>query len=598
MPTDITVPDLGDFKDVEVIDVLVKPGDQIDVDTPLLTLETEKATIDVPATAAGKITSLALKKGDRVSKGSLIGQVESQAANAGSGESSSGAPGSTDLASAPPKQEKTAPKGTTETGTAEEPVSSSTLSLEDSQKNAGAPLKSAPASAAGGGAPRDLSIPDIGDFKDVEVIDVLVKAGDRIDVDTPLLTLETEKATIDVPSTAAGVVKSLALKKGDRVSKGSLIGQLEGAGAATEAKSPAVEAAASKPQPAQAPRAEAAAPKAPPAPVQSQAAPAPAAPKAAPALPPIDEAGFARAYASPSVRKFARELGADLSKIKGTGTKGRITPEDVKSFVKQALAAPVAAAAASGGGGGLPKIPEIDFSKFGEIELKPLSRIQKISGPRLQASWLNIPHVWQMDEADITEMEEARKKLKSDAEKAGVKLTPLAFVLRACVKALKEFPNVNSSLDPAGQNLILKKYMHLGFAADTPNGLVVPVIRDADKKDVYEIAKDLAVLSEKARAGKLSAAEMQGATFTVSSLGGIGGVGFTPIINAPEVAILGVAKSSMKPVYKDGQFVPRLMLPFTLAYDHRVIDGAAGVRFTTFLAEKLADARGLLEAVP
>jgi pyruvate dehydrogenase E2 component (dihydrolipoamide acetyltransferase) len=590
MPTDIHVPDLGDFKDVEVIDVLVKPGDQIDVDTPLLTLETEKATIDVPATAAGTITALALKKGDRVSQGSLIGQLEP---TGGTKASAGGAPGSTEFASAVPKQEKATPKGQTETGTAEEPVSTSTLSLEESQKNAGTPAKSEPAPAAGGGAPRDLTVPDIGDFKDVEVIDVLVKAGDRIDVDTPLLTLETEKATIDVPSTAAGVLKSMALKKGDRVSKGSLIGQIDAAGGAPAA--PASAPAASEAQPAQAPRVEAQAPKA--AAPATQAAPVPAAPKGAAALPPIDEAGFARAYASPSVRKFARELGADLGKIKGTGAKGRITPDDVKNFVKQALSAP-AAAPAAGGGGGLPKIPEVDFSKFGEIELKPLSRIQKISGPRLQASWLNIPHVWQMDEADITEMEESRKKLKGEAEKAGVKLTPLAFVLRACVKALKEFPNVNSSLDPAGQNLILKKYIHLGFAADTPNGLVVPVIRDADKKDVYEIARDLAALSEKARAGKLSAAEMQGATFTVSSLGGIGGVGFTPIINAPEVAILGVAKSSMKPVYKDGQFVPRLVLPFTLAYDHRVIDGAAGVRFTTFLAEKLADARGLLEAVP
>lgn len=577
MPTDITVPDLGDFKDVEVIDVLVKPGDQIDVDTPLLTLETEKATIDVPATAAGTLTSLALKKGDRVSKGSLIGQVEAKGA-------------------APSQSEKAAPKAAKTTGTAEEPVSTPSLSLEQSQKNADAPAKPAPANA-GSGAPSSLSIPDIGDFKDVEVIDVLVKAGDRIDVDTPLLTLETEKATIDVPSTAAGVLKSIAVKKGDRVSKGSLIGEIEAAGGAAAAPAAAAPKAAA-PAPA-AKLAEAPAPKAAPAPAPQVAAPAPAAPKAPAGLAPIDEAGFARAYASPSVRKFARELGADLGKIKGTGAKGRITPDDVKNFVKRALAAPTpAAAAAGGGGGGLPKIPEVDFSKFGEIELKPLSRIQKISGPRLQASWLNIPHVWQMDEADITELEEARKKLKGEAEKAGVKLTPLAFVLRACVRALKEFPNVNSSLDPGGQNLVLKKYIHLGFAADTPNGLVVPVIRDADKKDVYEIARDLSTLSEKARAGKLSAAEMQGATFTVSSLGGIGGVGFTPIINAPEVAILGVAKSSMKPVYKDGQFVPRLILPFTLAYDHRVIDGAAGVRFTTFLAEKLADARGLLEAVP
>ncbi len=582
MATDIKVPDLGDFKDVEVIDVLVKPGDQIDVDTPLLTLETEKATMDVPSTAAGVITSLALKKGDRVSKGTLIGQIE---AKEGGG--------------VPPAALNK------KSGTTEEPASTSSIDLEQSERNAGAPAKTgaSPASAdatapskaeaSGGSAGGEVRVPDLGDFKDVEVIDVLVKPGDRIEVDTPLLTLETEKATMDVPSTAAGVVKSLALKKGDRVSKGALIGVLEGGAA------PAAKAAPEAPKAPPAEPAKAAAPAS--APAKKEPAPAPAATSSAPApakgLPQIDEAGFARAHASPSVRKFARELGADLSRIKGTGPKGRITPEDVKAFVKQALASGGAAGAAAGGGA-LPKVPEIDFSKFGEIEVKPLSRIQKISGPHLQASWLNIPHVWQMDEADITELEETRKKLKAQAEKQGIKLTPLAFVLRACVKALQEFPNVNSSLESSGKNLILKKFINLGFAADTPGGLVVPVIKDADKKDIYEIARDLAVLSEKARAGKLSIAEMQGATFTVSSLGGIGGVGFTPIINAPEVAILGVAKSSFKPVYKDGQFVPRLMLPFTLAYDHRVIDGAAGVRFTTFLAEKLADVRGLIEAVP
>jgi pyruvate dehydrogenase E2 component (dihydrolipoamide acetyltransferase) len=280
--------------------------------------------------------------------------------------------------------------------------------------------------------------------------------------------------------------------------------------------------------------------------------------------------------------------------VTGTGIKGRITPEDVKAWVKQALTSGTGATV----GAGLPKVPEVDFSKFGEIEVKALGRIQKISGARLQASWLNIPHVWQMDEADITEMEESRNKLKEQASARGIKLTPLAFILRACVKALQAFPVVNSSLDSSGQSLVMKKYLHLGFAADTPNGLVVPVIRDADKKDIYEIARDLATLSEKARAGKLSAAEMQGASFTVSSLGGIGGTSFTPIINAPEVAILGVARSSMKPIYKDGQFVPRLILPFTFAYDHRVIDGAAGARFTTFLSQQLADAKGLLEAVP
>ena len=442
---------------------------------------------------------------------------------------------------------------------------------------------------------QDITVPDLGDFKDVEVIDVLVKAGDKIEVDTPLITLETEKATMDVPSTAAGVVKSVAMKKGDRVSKGSVIVQVEGGEAEGEAKkAPAASGSSPTLAPTEASKSKPAESQAPAAPAAPAAQPAPTANRERqPAPIAINEAGFASAHASPSVRKFARELGVDLGAVKGTGLKGRITPDDVKAWVKQALkAGPVAA------GGALPKVPEVDFAKFGPVEVKPLGRIQKISGPRLQASWVNVPHVWQMDEADITDLEEMRNKLKGDASKAGVKLTPLAFILRACVKALREFPMANSSLDPSGQNLVVKKYIHLGFAADTPNGLVVPVIRDADKKDVYELARDLAALSEKARAGKLTALEMQGASFTVSSLGGIGGTSFTPIINAPEVAILGVARSSMRPVYKDGQFVPRLILPFTLAYDHRVIDGAAGVRFTTFLAERLADVKSLLEAVP
>jgi pyruvate dehydrogenase E2 component (dihydrolipoamide acetyltransferase) len=487
---------------------------------------------------------------------------------------------------------------------------------------------------------QQITVPDLGDFKDVEVIDVLVKAGDRIDVDTPLLTLETEKATMDVPSAEAGVVSEVAVKKGDRVSKGSVIAVLEPEAVSPAGPTPpgfpsghgsrsavsqkqAQPAAAQKTTPAaqdvRMPRTQGSAGAAPQGegaenpPVdearlvskaedRAKEAQRPAAPSEPTAnrqpltasFPAIDEAGFARAHASPSVRKFARELGVDLARVKGTGLKERITPEDVKAWVKQALVSGAPAA----GGGALPKIPEVDFAKFGQIEVRPLGRIQKISGPRLQASWLNVPHVWQMDEADITELEDARNKLKGKAAKEGVKLTPLAFILRACVKALHEFPLVNSSLDATGQNLVLKKYVHLGFAADTPNGLVVPVIRDADRKDVYELARDLATLSEKARAGKLSAAEMQGASFTVSSLGGIGGTSFTPIINAPEVAILGVARSSMRPVYQNGQFVPRLILPFTFAYDHRVVDGAGGVRFTTFLAEKLADVRGLLEAVP
>ncbi|HEY4366131.1 MAG TPA: 2-oxo acid dehydrogenase subunit E2 [Steroidobacteraceae bacterium] len=463
---------------------------------------------------------------------------------------------------------------------------------------------------------QDITVPDLGDFHDVEVIDVLVKAGDRIEVDTPLISIETEKATMDVPATSAGIIKSLVVKKGDKVSKGSVIAQMEAsdkaeAASGSQAAQPAAPATPAVSQPA----AQAAAPaqkqterpaaadSSPPStdatsarPQATRPADAPAArqaPTASVGSAVIDEVSFATAYASPSVRRFARELGVDLGKVKGSGIKSRITPEDVKGWVKQALTSGTPTA-----GGGLPKVPDVDFSKFGAVEVKPLGRVQKISGPRLQASWLNVPHVWQMDEADITELEETRNKLKADAAKEGIKLTPLAFILRACVKALQEFPNVNSSLDGAQQNLVLKKYIHLGFAADTPNGLMVPVIRDADRKDVYELARDLATLSAKARDGKLSAADMQGASFTVSSLGGIGGTSFTPIINAPEVAILGVARSSMQPVYQDGQFVPRLILPFTFAYDHRVIDGAAGARFTTFLAARLADVRGLLEAVP
>jgi pyruvate dehydrogenase E2 component (dihydrolipoamide acetyltransferase) len=317
-------------------------------------------------------------------------------------------------------------------------------------------------------------------------------------------------------------------------------------------------------------------------------------------LPPINEPGFSRAHAGPSVRKFARELGVDLTQVKGGGFKGRVTHEDVKAFVKNFLAkgAPAKGGVSAPGSGALPSIPAVDFSQFGEIETKPLSRIQKISGPRLHASWVNIPHVTQFDDADITELEDLRGKLKQKAQDAGLKLTPLAFIIRACVRALQEFPLFNSSLDPTGTSLVLKKYINVGFAADTPNGLVVPVVKDANRKDIYEIARVLGDLSEKARNGKLPAADMQGGTFTISSLGGIGGTAFTPIINAPEVAILGVSRSAMKPVFSEGTFVPRLILPLSLSYDHRVIDGASAARFTTFLAQTLADARGLAEAVP
>jgi pyruvate dehydrogenase E2 component (dihydrolipoamide acetyltransferase) len=333
-------------------------------------------------------------------------------------------------------------------------------------------------------------------------------------------------------------------------------------------------------------------------PAEAPAAPAARIPGGRTDLAPINEPGFSTAHAGPSVRRLARELGVDLSKVKGTGIKGRISHEDVKAYVKQLLSGGVAGAGSGAGGGALPRIPAVDFAAFGPVELKPLGRIQKISGPRLQAAWINLPHVTQFDEADITGLEESRNRLKDTAATRGIKLTPLAFIIRAVVRTLAEFPTFNASLDESGQNLVLKRYCHIGFAADTPNGLLVPVIRDADRKDVYGLARALGELSDKARAGKLSAAEMQGGCFTVSSLGGIGGTAFTPIINAPEVAILGVSRSAMKPLWQGGAFVPRLMLPLSLSYDHRVIDGALGVRFITHLAAQLADVRGLLEAVP
>lgn len=447
-------------------------------------------------------------------------------------------------------------------------------------------------------ASKDVLVPDLGDFKNVAVIDVLVKPGDTVQVDTPLMTLETEKATMDVPSTDAGVIEKLHVGKGSVVSAGTLIATITTAGASAAPKpasaTPAPAAAAAPAKSAPPPAAGVAAPAAKPAPAATAAVPAASAPAAA-VKAPVSEEAFAAAHASPSVRRFARELGVDLGRVKGSGQKGRVTEDDVKSFVKAAMAG---GAGAASGGGALPKINVPDFAQFGAVEIKPLSRIQRISGPRLHASWVNLPHVTQFDEADITELEELRKSLKGKAEGVGIKLTPLAFIVRACVKALQQFPLFNASLDAGGENLIYKKYIHIGFAADTPNGLVVPVIRDADRKDIYQIARSLSELSEKARAGKLSGADMQGGSFTISSLGGIGGTAFTPIINAPEVAILGVSRSSTQPVYRDGSFVPRLMLPLSLSYDHRVIDGANGARFTSFLAAALADARALTEAVP
>jgi pyruvate dehydrogenase E2 component (dihydrolipoamide acetyltransferase) len=414
---------------------------------------------------------------------------------------------------------------------------------------------------------------------------------------------------MDVPSTASGVIEKVHVAKGGTVSTGDLIATVRSSGA--------------EPAPAAAPPASApAAPAAPKAAPAERSQPPASEPPEAPAkgerggklvplsqlgapssyrpdLAAIDEPGFSLAHASPSVRQFARELGVDLASVKGTGFKGRITHEDVKTFVKRALSAPAAPAGAPAASAraALPAIPAVDYSQYGPVETQPLTRIQKISGPRLQAAWVNIPHVTQFDEADITELEEVRSSLKDKAQAAGVKLTPLAFIMRACVKTLQEFPRFNAALDADGANLIVRKFIHMGFAADTPGGLVVPVVKDAHRKDIYELARQLAQLSEKARAGKLPPLDMQGGCFTISSLGGIGGTAFTPIINAPEVAILGVSRSVMRPVYRGASFVPRLMLPLSLSYDHRVIDGAMAARFTTYLAQTLAEPRSLLEAV-
>lgn len=539
---EIKVPDIGGHDNVDVIDVAVKVGDTIAVDDTLITLETDKATMDVPADTAGVIKEVKINVGDKVSEGSVVVTVETGAA-----------------AAAPAAEAAPATPAAVETP---------------------APAASAPST----GGSVNVEVPDIGDNSDVDVIDVTVKVGDTVAIDDTLITLETDKATMDVPSTAAGKVTAVNIKVGDKVSQGTVIITVEG-GASAPAVAPAQAAAA-------------------PAPV---ATPAPAAAKES--TPPvaasttilqstaaIDESGFAKAHAGPSSRKFARELGVDLAKVKGSGSKGRVTKDDIKSFVKglmQSGNVPAATAGASLGGGlDLLPWPKVDFAKFGEVEVQPLSRIKKISGQNLSRNWVMIPHVTVNEDADMTELEEFRKTINKEWEREGVKVSPLAFIIKAAVAALQKFPEFNSSLD--GDNLVLKKYFNIGFAADTPNGLVVPVIKDADKKGLKEISQELAELSKKARDGKLKPQEMQGACFTISSLGGIGGTGFTPIVNAPEVAILGVCKSQIKPVWNGKEFAPRLMCPLSLSFDHRVIDGAAGMRFTVYLAQLLADFRRVI----
>ena len=539
---EIKVPDIGGHENVDIIAVEVKAGDTIALDDTLITLETDKATMDVPADAAGVVKEVKVQVGGKVSEGDVIAIVEVAGVSA--------------AALAPAAETTPAP--------------------------AAAPVQAAPAAAGG---VEKVVVPDIGGHENVDVIAVEVKVGDTVAVDDTLITLETDKATMDVPSTAAGTVTAVHIKVGDKVSEGALIIEVAGSGAAAAA-APAPQAAAPAPAPAPVQAAPAA-----PAPT----AQTPVASGVAAAYGTINEEGFAKAHAGPSTRKLARELGVDLSLVKGSGQKGRITAEAVKSFVKGvmqnggATASSASASASLGGGLDLLPWPKVDFSKFGEIEVKELSRIKKISGQNLSRNWVVIPHVTVHEDADMTELEEFRKVLNKEWEKAGVKVSPLAFIIKASVSALKAFPEFNASLE--GENLVLKKYYNIGFAADTPNGLVVPVIKDVDKKGLKEISQELTELSKKAREGKLKPQEMQGACFTISSLGGIGGTGFTPIVNAPEVAILGVCKSQIKPVWNGSAFEPRLMCPLSLSFDHRVIDGAAGMRFTVFLANLLKDFR-------
>ena len=539
---DIVVPDLGDFEAVEVIELLVAAGDSVEREDGLLTVETDKASMDIPAPENGIVESLTVAVGDTVSSGDVIGTLTMQV-----GDTVVITPAIT-----------ASPSGETTVLTGSDPEVPKPMGKQT------------------------LVVPDLGEFSDVEVIEIHIQAGSTVEVEDPLVTLETDKAAMDVPAVVGGTIEEVLVAVGDTVSEGSSLAIIEAAAATVDEK--AVEDEADKPVEA-------------PAAVENPAA-APAAPAkvSAPAtLPTIDEAGFSRAHASPSVRKLARELGVNLAQVSGTGPKKRILHDDLKAFVKTILSGQAAAAP---GGGGLPETPKVDHAKFGEIELEPLTRIQKISGPRLQASWINLPHVTQHDLADITDMEAKRQELKGPAREKGIPLTPLAFIMKACVAALQEFPKVNSSLADDGKNLVMKKYVHMGFAADTEQGLMVPVIRDADQKDVYEIASELGELSGLAREGKLKAPQLQGATFTVSSLGGIGGTAFTPIVNSPEAAILGVSRSSMQPVWNGEDFDPRLMLPLSLSYDHRVIDGALAVRFTTFLGEALRDVDSLLKAIP
>ncbi|MGB8418657.1 dihydrolipoyllysine-residue acetyltransferase [Paraburkholderia sp.] len=528
---EVKVPDIGDYKDIPVIEVLIKAGDTVEKEQSLVTLESDKATMDVPSSASGVVKEVAVKVGDNVSEGVLVIVLEAAE------------------------------------GAAAGPASGEVRAREQGHATTEVPA----AGAGSSGVMEQVKVPDIGDYKNIPVIEVAVKIGDRIEKEQTLVTLESDKATMDVPSSATGIVKDMKVKVGDTVSEGSVIVVLE------------AEAGTPVPTPAGAVN-------------EVVASPAPVGPSArSQAL--VFQAGEDgtrhASHASPSVRKFARELGVELAQVQGTGSKGRVTQPDVAAFVKLSLSAPRSSlAAAAGVGLNLLPWPKVDFAKFGPVDPKPLSRIKKISGANLHRNWVMIPHVTNNDEADITELEALRVELNKENEKAGVKITMLSFVIKAAVSALKKFPTFNTSLD--GDNLVFKQYYHIGFAADTSNGLVVPVIRDADRKGLVEIAREMAELSRLAREGKLKPEQMQGGCFSISSLGGIGGTNCTPIVNAPEVAILALSRGAMKAVWDGKQFVPRLMLPLSLSYDHRVIDGAEAARFNAHLGAILADFRRVI----
>ena len=555
---EVKVPDIGDFKDVEIIELLVKAGDTVKVEQSLITVESDKASMEIPSSHAGVVKELKVAIGDKVGEGSLVLVLETVGAASAAAPAATAAPAPAPAAAAPAV--------------------------------AAAPA-AAPAPAAAG--PVEVLVPDIGDFDEVAVIEVMVKAGDTIKLEQSLITVESDKASMEIPSSHAGVVKEVRVAVGDKVKQGSVVAIVLSSGGAAEAPPAASAAAAPAPAPATAAVA------APPAPVAERPVPTAALPAHEPTAP-----KGVLPHASPSIRKLARELGVPLDEVKGSGPKGRIVQADIQGFVKSVMAggvqtaaqkakAPAAAAPASGGAfPGLLPWPQVDFAKFGPVERKDLSRIKKISGANLHRNWVVIPHVTNHDDADITELEAFRVATNKENEKSGIKVTMLAFLIKASVAALKKFPEFNASLD--GEQLVLKNYFHIGFAADTPNGLMVPVIKDADKKGIFQISQEMGELAMKARDGKLSPAEMSGGCFSISSLGGIGGRYFTPIINAPEVSILGVCKSSTEPRWDGKAFQPRLILPLSLSWDHRVIDGAAAARFNAYLGQILADFRRVL----